>query len=154
MTTDSTTVNSLSASVALRPVQPEDESFLIAVYGSTRQQELAMVPWTAQQHETFIRFQYASQLQHYQAEYPRAEYSVVLRAACRADVCGSSRKGGSHSGHHAAPGASLTRHQHAVDSPPDGRSGVDRTARQHSPGFLQPIAQFVSATGFQIRRNE
>lgn len=64
--------------VTLRPAQPEDEAFLAAVYGSTRERELAMVPWTDEQRETFIRFQYTAQLTHYQTEYPQAEHSVIL----------------------------------------------------------------------------
>jgi RimJ/RimL family protein N-acetyltransferase len=63
--------------VTLRQVQPEDESFLAAVYGSTREQELAMTPWTAEQREAFIRFQFAAQLAHYRTEYPLAEHSVI-----------------------------------------------------------------------------
>lgn len=64
--------------VSLRAVQPEDETFLTSVYGSTREQELAMTPWTVEQREAFIRFQYTAQLAHYQTEYPRAEQSVIL----------------------------------------------------------------------------
>lgn len=64
--------------ISLRPAQPEDEAFLASVYGSTRERELAMVPWTAEQREAFIRFQYTAQLQHYQTEYPQAEHSVIL----------------------------------------------------------------------------
>lgn len=75
--TEPTSANSTGA-VTLRPAQPEDESFLIAVYGSTREQELAMTPWTAEQREAFIRFQYTSQLTHYQTEYPQAEQSVIM----------------------------------------------------------------------------
>jgi RimJ/RimL family protein N-acetyltransferase len=64
--------------VTLRPAQPEDESFLVAVYGTTREQELAMTPWTAEQREAFIRFQYIAQLAQYQTEYPQAEHSIIL----------------------------------------------------------------------------
>jgi RimJ/RimL family protein N-acetyltransferase len=64
--------------VTLRPVQPEDEAFLAAVYGSTRESELSLVPWTAEQRKAFIRFQYAAQLHHYQTEYPLAEHSVLM----------------------------------------------------------------------------
>ena len=64
--------------VTLRPAQPDDEAFLATVYGSTREQELAMVPWTAEQREAFIRFQYTAQLTHYQTEYPQAEHSVIM----------------------------------------------------------------------------
>ncbi len=68
----------ITSNIKLRPSVPEDENFLVAVYGSTRQQELAMVPWTDEQKEAFIRFQLQAQLTHYQTEYPNAEYSIIL----------------------------------------------------------------------------
>ncbi|MFN0112652.1 MAG: GNAT family N-acetyltransferase [Blastocatellia bacterium] len=64
--------------IKLRPAVAEDEDFLVAVYGSTREQELAMVPWTAEQKEAFVRSQLTAQLRHYQTEYPNAEYSIIL----------------------------------------------------------------------------
>ncbi|MDQ3013418.1 MAG: GNAT family N-acetyltransferase [Acidobacteriota bacterium] len=64
--------------VTLRPTQPEDESFLAAVYGSTREQELAMVPWDAAQREAFILSQFIAQRTHYQTEYPQARESIIL----------------------------------------------------------------------------
>ena len=72
------TTTDINSSIKLRPALPEDEDFLVAVYGSTRQQELVMVPWTDEQKEAFIRFQLKAQLAHYQAEYPNAEYSIIL----------------------------------------------------------------------------
>ena len=72
------TTTVINPNIKLRPALPEDEDFLVAVYGSTRQQELAMVPWTDEQKEAFIRFQLKAQLAHYQAEYPNAEYSIIL----------------------------------------------------------------------------
>ena len=39
--------------VTLRPVQDSDDEFLLKVYGSTREQELAQVPWTAEQKQQF-----------------------------------------------------------------------------------------------------
>lgn len=71
--------------VTLRPAKPEDESFLASVYGSTREQELAMVPWDAAQCEAFIRHQYMAQLQHYQTEYPKAEHSVIILSGLSGD---------------------------------------------------------------------
>lgn len=68
----------ITPSIRLRPSVPEDEDFLVAVYGSTREQELAVVPWTAEQKEAFVRFQLNAQLAHYQNEYPNAEFSIIL----------------------------------------------------------------------------
>ena len=71
----------ITSTIKLRPSVPEDEDLLAAIYGSTRQQELAMVPWTDEQKDAFIRFQLKAQLAHYQAEYPNAEYSIILSEA-------------------------------------------------------------------------
>jgi len=68
----------ISSSIKLRPAVAEDENLLVAVYGSTRQQELAMVPWNDEQKDAFIRFQLNAQLTHYQNEYPKAEYLIIL----------------------------------------------------------------------------
>lgn len=72
------TTHDITANIKLRPSVPEDENFLVAVYGSTRQQELAMVPWNDEQKDAFIRFQLNAQLTHYQNEYPRAEYLIIV----------------------------------------------------------------------------
>jgi GNAT superfamily N-acetyltransferase len=64
--------------VALRPVTAGDEEFLLAVYASTRADELAQVQWDAAQQDAFLRMQFAAQRQEYQARYPDAEYDVIL----------------------------------------------------------------------------
>lgn len=68
----------ITHNIKLRPSLSTDEDFLVTVYGSTREQEMAMVPWTAEQKEAFIRSQLSAQLHHYRAEYPNAEYSIIL----------------------------------------------------------------------------
>lgn len=65
--------------VTLRPVAAEDDAFLCAVYGSTREEELAQVPWTAEQRAVFIRFQFDAQQRHYQSEFPHAVHQIILR---------------------------------------------------------------------------
>lgn len=65
--------------INLRPARAEDEAFLCAVYGSTREQELALTPWNEEQRAAFISFQFAAQQQFYQTEYPRAEHQIILR---------------------------------------------------------------------------
>src|SRR5947207_13643725 len=63
--------------VSLRPVSAADEDFILQVYASTREQELAQVPWSAEQKEAFVRMQYGAQKQHYAAEFPRASHDVI-----------------------------------------------------------------------------
>jgi GNAT superfamily N-acetyltransferase len=72
------TINDAAHNLSLRPVRPQDEEFLCAVYGSTRAQELAMTPWNEEQRAAFVRFQFAAQQQFYQSEYPQAEHHVIL----------------------------------------------------------------------------
>ena len=65
-------------SVTLRSVTPEDEEFLLAVYASTRAEELAQVNWAPGQKELFVRWQFDLQRRDYDARYPNARYQVVL----------------------------------------------------------------------------
>ena len=64
--------------VALRPVAAGDEEFLLSVYASTREQELAQVPWSEEQKTAFLRQQSEAQRREYDVRYPEAEYDVIL----------------------------------------------------------------------------
>ena len=64
--------------VSLRPVTPEDEAFLLAVYDSTRAQELAQVEWGEGQREQFVRWQFDLQRREYDVRFPDAAYNVIL----------------------------------------------------------------------------
>jgi ribosomal protein S18 acetylase RimI-like enzyme len=63
--------------VTLRPVQDSDDEFLLKVYGSTREQEMAQVPWTAEQKQQFARMQYEAQKNHYAAQHPHASHEII-----------------------------------------------------------------------------
>lgn len=63
--------------VRLRAVAAEDEGFVLSVYASTRAEELARTPWTAEQKEAFVKMQYTAQKQHYAVMYPRANHDIV-----------------------------------------------------------------------------
>jgi len=67
-----------SASISFRSVAAGDEAFLLKVYASARAQEMALVPWTDEQKEAFLKMQLAAQLQHYQTYYPEAENLLIL----------------------------------------------------------------------------
>lgn len=67
----------LAGKVTLRPVQDSDDEFLLNVYGSTREQELAQVPWTAEQKQQFVRMQYEAQKNHYAAQHPNASHKII-----------------------------------------------------------------------------
>src|SRR6185369_13792646 len=66
------------ANVNLRPVNANDIDFLIEVYGSTRADEMAMVPWTKEQQLAFIKAQFSAQQDHYSKKYPTANHDIIL----------------------------------------------------------------------------
>jgi GNAT superfamily N-acetyltransferase len=63
----------------LRPVNGGDEEFIYQVYASTRSSEMALVNWTAEQKEAFLRMQVSAQTDHYKNYYSRAKYHIILR---------------------------------------------------------------------------
>ena len=62
----------------LRRVNTEDEPFLLAVYGSTRAQELALTNWDEPLRDAFLRMQFSAQQAHYREHYPGGEHYVIL----------------------------------------------------------------------------
>lgn len=64
--------------LTLRKVQPDDDSFLLEVYASTRADELAQVDWSDEQKHQFISWQFGLQRREYDARFPDAEYNVIL----------------------------------------------------------------------------
>jgi ribosomal protein S18 acetylase RimI-like enzyme len=63
--------------LALRPVRPEDQSFLYEVYTSTRADELARVGWSTEQMQDFLQMQFRAQQQQYQFSYPNATRQII-----------------------------------------------------------------------------
>jgi ribosomal protein S18 acetylase RimI-like enzyme len=66
------------AAIALRPIVADDLPFLLAVYASTRELELAAVPWDAGQKAAFVRMQFDAQHAYYQEHYAGAAFDVIL----------------------------------------------------------------------------
>ena len=66
------------ANITLRPVDSGDYDFLVEVYASTRAEELALVPWTLEQQQVFVRSQFAAQQDHYAKKYPAASHDVIM----------------------------------------------------------------------------
>jgi ribosomal protein S18 acetylase RimI-like enzyme len=73
-----TTAGPGGAAVALRPAGPGDLPFLSALYASTREDELAVVPWSPAEKAAFLRQQFDAQHHHYQTYYASASFDVVL----------------------------------------------------------------------------
>jgi len=66
-------------SLSLRPIGPEDMPFLLRLYRSTREDELAMVvDWSDEQKDWFILMQSNGQHTWYQEHYVGASFDLVL----------------------------------------------------------------------------
>ncbi|HXN45392.1 MAG TPA: GNAT family N-acetyltransferase [Bryobacteraceae bacterium] len=68
----------MPAGVTLRPETEDDVPFLLAVYGSTRAEEMALVPWTEEQKDEFVRMQFRFQRKHYLENYGGATFDIVM----------------------------------------------------------------------------
>lgn len=65
--------------ITFRPIEPTDMEFLLRVYRSTREEELAtVVDWTPEMKDAFILQQFTAQHTWYQEHYIGAEFLVIL----------------------------------------------------------------------------
>lgn len=65
--------------IAFRPMVEADLPFLASLYASTREAELAPVPWPEEQKHAFLLDQFAKQHDHYRRHYQGADYWVIER---------------------------------------------------------------------------
>ena len=63
--------------ILLRPVTSDDREFLLGVYRSTREMELALVPWDDAMKRSFVEQQFGAQTSYYLSEHPNARHDVV-----------------------------------------------------------------------------
>lgn len=63
--------------VSLRSERPEDHEFLRALYASTREAEMAILPWPPDQIAAFLDMQFEAQTSHYAAVFTAAERSII-----------------------------------------------------------------------------
>ena len=61
----------------LRPVTGGDREFLVELYDSLREPELAHVPWDAATRRAFIEHQFSAQDAHYRQHYPGATLDII-----------------------------------------------------------------------------
>ncbi len=61
-----------------RPETSADDDFLIPLYASCRADAALLAQWPSEQRDVFINQQFQLQRQHYQREYPNADYSIIL----------------------------------------------------------------------------
>lgn len=71
----------MPADFSLRPITPEDDSFLASLYASTRTQELAVTNWSDEEKGLFCRMQFNAQSAHYRENYPGASFQIIEREA-------------------------------------------------------------------------
>ena len=61
----------------LRPATEADREFLLELYASTREPELARVDWDDALKRAFVEQQFAAQDEHYRSHYPGASLDVI-----------------------------------------------------------------------------
>ena len=62
----------------LQPVRPDDRDALLAVYASTRAEELALTDWSDAQRLAFVEMQFDAQSQHYARQHPQAVCQLIV----------------------------------------------------------------------------
>jgi len=67
-----------TARPGLRPAGSGDVELLYRIYASTREDELAAVPWDAAAKEAFLRMQFDAQDRYYRAIFPDASYDLIV----------------------------------------------------------------------------
>ncbi len=67
----------VSQGYALRPETDGDIPFLMRLYASTREQELAPVPWTPEQKQAFLTSQFQAQRHHYRTYIGGCAFDVI-----------------------------------------------------------------------------
>jgi len=65
--------------LSLRRAEEGDNEFLYQVYASTRSDEMALVDWSEEQKEAFLRMQVRAQVEHYKVHFPHAEQLIIQR---------------------------------------------------------------------------
>ncbi|MBT9314089.1 GNAT family N-acetyltransferase [Leptothoe spongobia] len=66
--------------LTFRSITEADQPFLKQVYASTREEELAIVPWPEEQKQTFLEFQFNAQHTFYQNQFGDAAFWVIEQA--------------------------------------------------------------------------
>lgn len=64
--------------LSLRPIkEPEDLTFLLGLYSSARENELAHTDWTEAEKAQFLTMQFNLQHQYYQQHFPEASFEIL-----------------------------------------------------------------------------
>ncbi|HEY3052838.1 MAG TPA: GNAT family N-acetyltransferase [Thermoanaerobaculia bacterium] len=67
----------MSDTITLRPRREDDWDFIVGLYATTRDQEMAIVPWTDEEKSRFLQQQCRAQTEHYDRYYEGADFLIV-----------------------------------------------------------------------------
>ncbi len=67
----------MTEQISFRPFTDDDLEFLLSVYASTREEELAAVPWSDEEKDNFLRMQFRAQHVYYQENFPNARFEII-----------------------------------------------------------------------------
>jgi ribosomal protein S18 acetylase RimI-like enzyme len=65
------------AAIHFRRCTAQDRPFLRRLYGTTREDEMRIVPWTEEQKQTFLDGQFEAQTRHYEEFYPDCDFLMI-----------------------------------------------------------------------------
>lgn len=71
----------LPPSVNFRPATDADQSFMSALYASTREQELSVLDWSESRKADFLAMQFDAQHRYYTEQFPTADFLLIERDA-------------------------------------------------------------------------
>lgn len=64
--------------IELRPQLKKDDLFIEAVYGCTRETEMNLTNWTAEQKNAFVLMQSMAQQADYKVKYPGTAFQIIM----------------------------------------------------------------------------
>ena len=71
--------NVAAADVIRRTSTPDYQDFQRRVYATTREEEMAIVDWSAEQKQSFLDMQFRAQDTYYHTQFPNAQYDILER---------------------------------------------------------------------------
>jgi GNAT superfamily N-acetyltransferase len=69
-----------AAPLTFRRTTDGDLPFLRYLYGTTREEEMQVAPWTEEEKIAFVDMQFRAQKMHYDLHYPNAEFLIIESA--------------------------------------------------------------------------
>ena len=64
--------------ISFRPITPKDQPFLAHLYATTRDYEMAVIPWSDKEKATFLQSQFEAQHHHYMKHFKKAKFDLIL----------------------------------------------------------------------------